>query len=96
MLAPDSVRVPVPDLVRLVLPVRRPAKVEEAAPAMVSVEFAEAVMVPAPAPKPPRMTPLPPRLTVAPAATLRALETSPRARLLATVRVPPLMVTLPE
>ena len=94
-MAPDSVRVPEPDLTRPVVPAMTPEKVEEAAPASVRVESAVAVMVPVPAPKPPSTTLLPPRLTVAPAATSRALETSPRARVLATVRVPPLIVTLP-
>ena len=94
-MAPARVSVPEPDLTRLVVPAMTPEKVEEAAPARVSAELAEAVMVPVPAPKPPRMMDWPPRLTVAPAATSRALETSPRASALATVRVPPLMVTLP-
>ena len=95
-MAPARVRVPVPVLTRRVVPARTPPNVVEAAPGMVRVESAVAVMVPVPAPKPPRMTLLPPRSTVAPATTSRALETSPRARALASVRVPPLMVTLPE
>ena len=93
-MAPARVRVPEPDLVRLVLPVIRPEKLVEALPERVSAELLEAVTVPAPE-RPPRTTVLPLRLTVAPEATLRALVRSPKASVLATVIAPPETVTPP-